>query len=79
MVQDLGSSNLSTRMATYPLSDSMQVPLQHSIDCSHNGFNWLSMDARIAAIAMFRRLILLTRNHRDFSKVTGLLIEDRTV
>lgn len=37
------------------------------------------MDARIASIAQFRGLILLTRNHRDFGKVRGLLIEDWTV
>jgi len=38
-----------------------------------------TMDARIAAIALERGLILLTRNHRDFSKVAGLAIEDWTV
>ncbi|WP_040484352.1 type II toxin-antitoxin system VapC family toxin [Lyngbya aestuarii] len=37
------------------------------------------MDARIAAIALSRQMILLTRNHRDFSKVTGLAIEDWTI
>lgn len=37
------------------------------------------MDARIAAIALSRQLILLTRNHRDFGKVTGLVIQDWTI
>lgn len=37
------------------------------------------MDARIASIALFWGLILLTRNHRDFSKVAGLSIENWTV
>lgn len=37
------------------------------------------MDARIAAIALFRKLTLLTRNYRDFSKVAGLAIADWTI
>lgn len=37
------------------------------------------MDARIAAIAMSRELILLTRNHKDFVKAIGLVFEDWTV
>jgi tRNA(fMet)-specific endonuclease VapC len=37
------------------------------------------MDARIAAIALSRKLTLLTRNYRDFSKVAGLMIEDWTI
>jgi tRNA(fMet)-specific endonuclease VapC len=37
------------------------------------------MDARIAAIALSRELTMLTRNHRDFGKVAGLVIEDWTI
>ncbi|MCT7994790.1 type II toxin-antitoxin system VapC family toxin [Laspinema olomoucense] len=37
------------------------------------------MDARIAAIALSRSIILLTPNHRDFSKITGLAIENWTM
>jgi tRNA(fMet)-specific endonuclease VapC len=37
-----------------------------------------TMDLRIAAIACSRKLTLLTRNHRDFVKVPGLVIEDWT-
>ncbi|MBD2520969.1 hypothetical protein [Nostoc sp. FACHB-133] len=34
---------------------------------------------RTRAIAVSRKLVLLTRNHRDLGKVPGLLIEDWTV
>ncbi|MEH1795651.1 MULTISPECIES: type II toxin-antitoxin system VapC family toxin [unclassified Nostoc] len=31
---------------------------------------------RVRAIALSRKLVLLTRNHRDLGKVPGFLIED---
>ena len=38
-----------------------------------------TMDLRIAAIAISRNLVLLTRNVSDFSKVPSLVTEDWTV
>lgn len=42
------------------------------------GIRLSTMDLRIASIALSRRLVLLTRNTRDFAKVPSLMIEDWT-
>ncbi len=121
-------TNLSSRMAHYPLSDfAVSIVTFHeqmlgshtyinrarSLDDLVNGYEMMTrlvrdfkvlplvsfdpgaamalnqlqlqriqlgkMDARIAAIGLSRELVVLTRNHRDFVKVAGLILEDWTV
>ncbi|PSB18663.1 twitching motility protein PilT [Phormidesmis priestleyi ULC007] len=121
-------TNLSSRMAHYPLSDfAVSIVTFHeqmlgshtyinrarSLDDLVNGYELMTrlvrdfkvlplvsfdpgaamalnqlqlqriqlgkMDARIAAIGLSRELVVLTRNHRDFVKVAGLILEDWTV
>jgi tRNA(fMet)-specific endonuclease VapC len=38
-----------------------------------------TMDLRIASVALANKLILLTRNAKDFRKVPGLVIDDWTI
>lgn len=38
-----------------------------------------AMDLRLASVALARNLTVLTRNHRDFSRIPGISFEDRTV
>jgi tRNA(fMet)-specific endonuclease VapC len=38
-----------------------------------------TLDLRIAAVALTNQLILLTRNHKDFSRVPGLRIDDWSI
>jgi tRNA(fMet)-specific endonuclease VapC len=38
-----------------------------------------TMDLRLATLALSRKLIVVTRNSKDFGKVPGLVIEDWTV
>lgn len=57
--------------------DAPAAAIFQSLEASKLGIK--TMDLRIAAIALSRGLILVTRNGRDFAKIPGLVIEDWTV
>jgi tRNA(fMet)-specific endonuclease VapC len=60
------------------------LPFDAAAAAALDGFKGLRlrcgiMDRRIAAIAVCRKLVLLTRNTSDFSGIPSLVIEDWTV
>jgi tRNA(fMet)-specific endonuclease VapC len=59
------------------------LPYDQTADSRHDALQQQNVqigafDLRIAAIALSRNLILLTRNRTDFAKVPGLQIDDWT-
>ena len=52
-----------------------QALFVNSAAVGHDG----TMDLRLAAIALSQNLTVLTRNLRDFGRVPGLKVEDRTL
>lgn len=75
------------RMMSQAFRDSMIFTMLDFDDNAAQAFNEINpgqlrlgmMDARIAAIAISRNLVLLTRNQRDFDKVPNLITQDWTV
>lgn len=60
------------------------LPFDAAAAAALDGFKGLKlrcgmMDRRIAAIAVCRKLVLLTRNTSDFAGIPGLVVEDWTV
>ena len=56
--------------------DAAALAVFHSLKASKCRLG--TMDLRLAALAISRNLIMVTRNRQDFSKVPGLIIEDWT-
>jgi len=85
--RDLGNVVKGYRMMMRLLEDFKKLPLVSFDEGAETRFKQLQaqrirlakMDARIAAIALFHGLTLLTRNQRDFGKVAELTIEDWTI
>lgn len=57
--------------------DSSAIAIFHNLRQSK--IRVATMDLRLAAIALSRNLIMVTRNSRDFGKVPGLSMEDWTI
>jgi tRNA(fMet)-specific endonuclease VapC len=65
-------------LARFQLVDWTEQSSEYFSNLRRQGLRIGTQDLRIAAIALSINAIVVTRNHRDFSQVPGLLIEDWT-
>ena len=78
----LGYSNLNRTLEYFQTIDVIDFD-QAAVDCYREIIDRKlrvgTQDLKIAAITLSRQAILVTRNYRDFSKVSGLQLEDWSI